>query len=182
MSNLFSSEWLRLQAERQREFADLAAGFLRLGLEGSSRLCDVNFRSSRQLLADSQAGMDALRADPALGVKLAGKSLADGQAYCREIGELFVDLQQKTRVLVDNHVGAVRMSAEALVSETRKVSPGTSEIVGSALRSWVDGARNAMEQMAQLSQQINEAAQQNSGAWQTVAVVNKAKAKERVAA
>ena len=172
MVTKLSGQWLAHQSAQQAELAEICFGLATLGMESLSRACDLNFKTAKRLLAHTESNLSSIasadQAQAAL-LKAAEQGIGDVQSYVLESADLVTAMQQKAIALFEDQLGLVKASAETLVKETQKVSPGASEIVGSTLRSWVGGAQSAFEQINQMSAQMNEMTGKNTaliGAWQ----------------
>lgn len=171
VSNL-SSRWLAQQSAQQAELTEIGVELAKLGMEGLSRVNHLNFKTAKNLLAhtgNSFASITLSDQSQSTIFKAAEQALAEVQCYVREAADLAGDMQQQANALFEVQLGLVKASAETLIDEARKVSPGTSEIVGGTLRGWMDGTQSAFEQINQISVQLNKITGNNTaliGAWQ----------------
>lgn len=167
-----STQWLAQQSVQQAELAEIGFGLATLGMESLARINDLNFKAAKSFLTHTESNLSLMgSADQAMAglLKAAEQGVIEVQAYVRESAALMSDIQQKAVGLFEEQLGLVKASAENLRDETRKVSPRASEIVDSAMRGWVDGAQSAVDQINQMTAQVNELTVKNTalmGAWQ----------------
>lgn len=165
-------QWLAVQSKQQAELADIGVGLFDITVQGVADLCELNFGAARRQLAHTSEGLAAMTSPeqlPAAMQKVAEQAISDVQAYMQQSADLLVRLHQQSQALVADHFKLVQASADTLIDQTQKLSPGASEVVSSALRSWVDGAQSAVVQMNQMSTQFSDFAGNNravAAVWQ----------------
>lgn len=160
-------QWMAVLTKQQSELADIGAGLFDISVQGISDWCDLNFGSARRHLAHAAQGTSAFSSPEESFLafqKMAEQSINDIQAYIIESSALFVRLQKQSQSLVTDHLNLVQASTDHLIDQTHKLSPGASDAVGSALRSWVSGAQSAVVQMNQMSSHFSEMANGNGAA------------------
>lgn len=165
-------QWMAVLAKQQAELTDIGAGLFDISVQGISDWCDLNFGTARRQLGHAAQGIAAISSPEEYSSaiqKIAEQSISDIQSYIEESSDLFARLHQQGQALVNDHFKLVQASTDTLIDQTQKMSPGASDVVGSALRSWVDGAQSAVVQLNQISTHFGEMAGSNRAAmavWQ----------------
>lgn len=166
-------QWLDNQGRQQSEFAEIGAGLVDITLQGVSDFCDLYFGATRRQLTHGSAALAAATSPEELPLVLkeaAEKAAEEMQSYLQETFALVLRLHKQREALIEDHLKLFQASADSLIDHTRKLSPGAPEVVGSALRSWVEGAHSAVAQMNQMSSQFSEFAGDSRAvmaAWQS---------------
>ncbi|MBN3786080.1 phasin family protein [Burkholderia sp. Ac-20353] len=183
--NLLTSERI---AAAQKANLDAVFGLANNLVEGIERLAELNLKTIRSTLAETQE--NALKACSAreprewltLQTTFAAPTAEKAQLYGRQLFEIVSATQAEFAQLAQTQYEAYNRRVQTLVEDVAKSAPAGSEAAIAAWKSTIDAASTLVETLQKTSQQAVQVAESNFDALATAASKNALRTAEQASA
>jgi phasin family protein len=158
---------------------DTAREFMQTSLESIEKMTRLNLDASRRILDETSQALKEMSSvnnpkDLLNRVnQLASSSVESNMCNCRDLYEILTEAQSKISKMFEIQIQATQKNVTNAVEGLSQLNP-KSTVASESIKSWLNGANQAMNTMNKMASQVTEFTNNNIKAA-TAATVNAAK-------